>query len=226
MDLAAIAEDVLTDLKTLFEIPSNDLFVLPANQTKIHLYAYKHHFPTQWGGQGFWGGMIIFAPDHPERTEAGHTEPGNYTRLVTHELMHVIQGLLVGSNHSYSTHTWFEEGLGEFVSALNPERSILNVTDLNDLIAEYGELNPIAIHNDMYPAIQNVGQSYFYPMFELTMKYSLDDRGLARSLLDVKQVFLGMRGGMSFSDAFEANFGLSVVDFEAEYFDRIRQYLN
>ncbi len=224
-DLATIAEGVLTDLMSRLDIPSTDLFILPPNQTKIHLYAYKYHFPTQWGGQGFWGGMIVFSLDHPERTEAGHTELGNYTRLVTHEIMHVIQGLLVGSNHSYSTHTWFEEGLGEFVSSLNPERSILNLTDLNEVIAEYGELNPIAIHNDVYPAIEGVGQNYFYPMFELTMRYLLDERGLDHSLVDVKQVFLDMRDGTSFGDAFQSNFGLSVGAFEAEYFVRIRQYL-
>jgi len=226
MDLAAIAEAVLSDLKTQFEIPSNDLFVLPVIQTKIHLYAYRYHNPTAWGGQAFWAGMIVFSPDHPQRSAAGHTELGNYTRLVTHELTHVLQGMLVGSNHSYSTHTWFEEGLGEFVSSLNPERSVMNLTDLNNLIARYGELNPIAIHNDMYPAIEGVGQNYFYPMFELTMRYLLDAQGLDRSFLHVKQVFLDMRDGLSFSDAFESNFGLSVDDFQAEYFVRIRQYLN
>ncbi len=226
MQVAEIAEAVLADLKTLFEIPGDDLFIFPAGQTKIHLYAFKNHNPTQWGGQGFWGGLIVFSPDHPERTAAGHTEIGNYTRLLTHELTHVIQNLIVGSAHSYSTHTWFEEGLGEFVSALNPERSILNLTDLNDLIAEYGELNPIAIQNDVYPAIEGVGVNYYYPMFELTMRYLLDDEGLGHSLLDVKQVFLDMRDSASFSDAFQSNFGLSVVDFDAEYFARIRQYLN
>ncbi|MDH3458044.1 MAG: DUF2268 domain-containing protein [Gemmatimonadota bacterium] len=225
-DVATIAEAVFTDLKTRFEIPSNDLFIFPAGQTKIHLYAYKYHFPTQWGGQGFVGGLIIFSLDHPERTEFGHTEVGNYTRLMTHELTHVIQGLLVGSTHSYSTHTWFEEGLGEFVSALNPERSILTLTDLNDVIEEYGELNPIAIHNDVYPPIEGVAVDYFYPMFELTMRYLCDDQGLNHTLVDAKNVFLDMRDGMSFSEAFENNFGLSVVDFEAEYFVRIRQYLN
>jgi len=46
-DVATIAEAVFIDLKTRFEIPSNDLFILPANQTKIHLYVYKYHFPTQ-----------------------------------------------------------------------------------------------------------------------------------------------------------------------------------
>ncbi len=226
MDLAAIAEGVLTDLSTLFEIPSNDLFVFPANQTKIHLYAFRYHNPTQWGGQGYWGGFIVYSLDHPERTAAGLTELGNYTRLVTHELTHVIQSLIVGSNHSYSTHTWFEEGLGEFVSSLNPERSIMNLTDLNNLTGEYGELNPIAIHNDVYPAIEGVGVNYFYPMFELTMRYLLDDQGMGHSPLDVKEVFLDMRDGMSFSDAFQGNFGLSVVDLEAEYFVRIRQYLS
>jgi hypothetical protein len=179
----------------------------------------------KWGGQGFWGGMIIFSLDHPQRTEAGHTERGNYTRLVTHELTHVVQGLFVGSPHSFSTHTWFEEGLGEFVSALNPERSVTTLTDLDLLIADYGALNPIAIHNDVYPAIEGVGQNYFYPMFELTMRYLLDARGLGRSLLDAKQVFLDMRDGTSFSDAFEGNFGLSVATLRAEYFTRVRQYL-
>jgi hypothetical protein len=226
MDLAAIAEGVLTDLKTLFGIPSHDLFIFPDTQTKIHLYAFKYHNPTNWGGQGFWGGMIIFSLDHPQRTRAGLTELGNYTRLVTHELTHVVQGLLVGSSHGYSTHTWFEEGLGEFVSSLNPERSILNLTDLESLISQYGELNPINIHNDVYPPIQGVGSTYFYPMFELTMRYLLDDQGLGHSFLDVKEVFLDMRDGMSFSQAFESNFGLSVVDFETEYFVRMRQYLS
>jgi hypothetical protein len=225
-DVAAIAEEVLADLKSRFEITSNDLFVFPAGQTKIHVYAYKYHHEPQWGGQGFWGGMIVYSPDHPQRTRAGHTELGNYRRLLTHELAHVMQGLIVGSKHSYSTHTWFEEGLGEFVSSLNPERSITTVTKLNNLIAEYGELNPIAIHNDIYPAIEGVGQNYFYPMFELTTRYLLDDSGMNRSLLDVKEVFLDMRGGMSFSGAFRRNFGLSVVDFEAAYFVRIRQYLD
>jgi hypothetical protein len=158
-DLAAIAEQVLADLKTSFDIPNNDLFVFPGAQSKIHLYAFKHHNPTQWGGQGFWGGMMVYSLDHPEKTEAGLTEIGNYTRLVTHELTHVLQGLLVGSIRTYSTHTWFEEGLGELVSSLNPERSVMNLSDLNSLISQYGELNPIAIHNDVYPQIQGVGSN-------------------------------------------------------------------
>ena len=76
------------------------------------------------------------------------------------------------------------------------------------------------------PAIEGVGSNYFYPMFELSMRYLLDGQGLGHSLLDVKQVFLDMRDGTSFSDAFQSNFGLSVDDFDAGYFVRIRDYLN
>ena len=222
-ELAEIAEDVLADLMDRLEIASPDVFVLPPGQQSIHLYAYKYHYQAEWGGQAFWGGMIIFSLDHPKLTE--FTERGHYTRLVTHELTHVIQNLLVGSNLSYSTHTWFEEGLAELVSALDAERSIWTEADLNQRIAQFGELNPIAIHNDILPDIENVGVQYFYPMFELTMRYLLDPQGLGHSLQDVRDVFLDMRDGTSFSGAFQTAFGISVTDLQNEFFVRIRQYL-
>ncbi|MDH4043593.1 MAG: hypothetical protein OEW06_03970, partial [Gemmatimonadota bacterium] len=136
-----------------------------------------------------------------------------------------LQNVLVGSTHSYSTHTWFEEGLAEVVSALDAERSIWTEAALDQRIAEFGEWNPIAIDNDILPDIENAGVQYFNPMFELTMRYALDDAGLGRSLRDVRDVFLDMRDGTSFSSAFAAMFGLSVADFHDQYFARIRAYL-
>ena len=35
---------------------------------------------------------------------------------------------------------------------------------------------------------------YFCPMFDLTMRYLLDDQGLGHSFLDVKEVVHDMRG--------------------------------
>ncbi len=225
IDLVTIAENVLADVKAQLGIGSEHELTLPPGQTKIHLYAYKYHYQNEWGAQAFWGGLIIFSLDHLTLSKDGHTETGHYTRLVTHELVHVVQNLLVGSNHSYSTHTWFEEGLAEFVSALNPEYTIRNLSDLNARIAAFGEMNPIEIHNDVLPNVPNVGVEYFYPMFELTIGYLLDARGMGRSLHDVRDVFLDMRGGMSFPDAFEAHFGVSVPVLTAEFFTRIRAFL-
>lgn len=222
-ELAEIAEEVLADLMNRFEIGGAEAFVLPPGQDKLHLYAYKYHYQSEWGGQGFWGGMIIFSPDHPRLTE--FTERPHYTRLVTHELTHVLQNLLVGSSHSYSTHTWFEEGLAELVSAVDAERSIWTEADFDQRIAQFGALNPIAIHNDILPDIENVGTHYFYPMFELTMRYLMDPQGLARTLPDARDVFLDMRDGTSFAAAFQAAFGLTVGDLQTAYFARMRAYL-
>lgn len=222
-DLAEIAEEVLTDLMTRFEIPSREMLLLPASQQKIHLYAYKYHYQAEWGAQGFNAGVIIYSPDHPRLTQ--YTERGHYTRLVTHELTHVVQNMLVGSSHAFSTHTWFEEGLAEVVSELDRERTIWTEADLNRLTARFGELNPIAIREDRYPNIERVGVDYFYPMFELTARYLLDDKGLGRSLPDFRDVFLDMRDGTTFSSAFESVFGVSVESLQAEYFVRVRQFL-
>jgi len=225
IQLAEVAEEVMIDARTLLELPGNDLLTLPQGQAKIHLYAYRYQFPQEWGGQAWLSGFLVWSLDHPQRTALGHTELGFYSRMVKHELLHVFQNLLVGSSHSYSTHTWFEEGWAEFVSELNPEHRIESLGAFNERIAEFGQLNPISIHNDVYPDIDEVGLRYFYPMFELTLRYLFDENGLDKSPLDVKAVFLDMGDGASFVDAFEDNFGLSVTTLEAEYFDRMRAYL-
>lgn len=223
VELAEIAERVLADLIDRFEIASTTRFVFPPGQDRIHLYAYKYHYQAEWGGQSFWGGLLIFSLDHPRLTEL--TERGHYTRLMTHEMTHVLQNLLVGSTHSYSTHTWFEEGLAELVSEVDWERSIRTRAEFEQRIAQFGELNPIAIRDDILPPIENVGTHYFYPMFELTMRYLLDPQGLGRTLPDARDVFLDMREGTSFVAAFETAFGVPVAELEDEFFVRMREYL-
>ena len=57
------------------------------------------------------------------------------------------------------------------------------------------------------------------------MKYLLDPLGLNKSIQDVLNLFYDVRDGSSFGDAFENNFGLSLEDFEDDYYDRIKAYL-
>jgi len=58
-------------------------------------------------------------------------------------------------------------------------------------------------------------------VFDITMKYLLDPKGLNKSIQDVLNVFYDVRDGYSFSHAFQNNFGLSLEVFEDEYYDRI-----
>jgi len=222
-EVAGIAENVFASLRVTFELPDDVALTLPPAQQKLHIYAYKYHYQPEWGARAYWGGLMIFSLDHPRLTAL--TERGHYTRLMTHELVHVLQNLLVGSTHSYSTHTWFEEGLAELVSGVDAERSIWTEARLDQLIEKFGEWNPIAIENDILPPIEKIGVQYFYPMFELTMRYLLDEAGLGRSLPDARDVFLAMHNGASFRSAFQTAFGVSVSELEAEYFVRIRQFL-
>lgn len=223
--LASIAETLLDEVGALLELPPVEQYFSRLGQSKLHLYVYRYHNPQQWGGTAWLGGFMVYAIDHPQRSAAGLTEIGNYSRLVKHELIHAVQNLIVGSSHSYSTHTWFEEGLAELLSALNPQYRIDTLKDFDERIASFGALNPIAIENDVLPDIPNVGTHYYYPMFDLTMRYLLDPVGLGGDLADVKAVFEGMGGGASFSEAFSNHFGVPVHTLRAEFFTRLRTYL-
>jgi len=57
------------------------------------------------------------------------------------------------------------------------------------------------------------------------MRYLLDPEGYGKSMQDVLNHFYDMRNCMLFPDAFQKNFGISIADFEAEYYDRMRAYL-
>ena len=223
--LATIAEDLLDEIETLLALQPVEQYLPRLGQSKLHLYAYHYHNPQQWGGTAWIGGFMVYAIDHPERSAAGLTELGDYTRLIKHELIHAVQNLIVGSNHSYSTHTWFEEGLAEFLSELNPQYRIDTLTSFDERVATFGTLNPIAIENDVLPDILNVGSHYYYPMFELTMRYLLDPKGLGAELADVKGVFEDMAGGTSFEEAFSNRFGMPVHTLRTEFFTRLRAYL-
>ena len=114
--VAEIGEELLVLLREDFEIEGDTLFLFPPGQTKIHIFAYKDHYPTEWGGQSYHSGFLIYSLDHEGRTEAGHTEMDMYVPVVKHELMHVIAGLLIGGMDGNRVDEWFTEGIAESVS--------------------------------------------------------------------------------------------------------------
>ena len=89
-----------------------------------------------------------------------------------------------------------------------------------------GQGNPIRIHvwEDFPPGADITG--YYYNVFDLTMRYFLDGHGLGKSMQDVLNVFYAIRNGVTFSAAFQNHFGMSLLDFEKEYYDRMRRYLS
>lgn len=223
--VAEIGEDLLVVLKEDFEI-ADAMFRFPFGQSKIHIYAYKDRTPMEWGGWGYYGGLLIFSLDHELRTQWGHTELDNYTRVVQHELMHAIEGLLKGSDNPNLVDVWLTEGIAEYVAGGTAGGSVTDLAKLDELIATYGALNPIAMHQYRYPDVDGIGFYYYYPMFEVAVAYLLDPAGWGRAKARVRDVYLDARDGVSFATSFENRFGLTLRDYEDEFFDRIREFLN
>jgi hypothetical protein len=224
--LADIAEDALAELKAQFGMTGNELFRFPPGQQKIHIYTYKNHFPTQWGGWAYWGGLLIYSLDHEERGEAGHTAPDMYVPVVKHEVMHVIESLLKASNNPELVDVWLTEGIAEFVSGGNAAPSITDRARFDDLIATHGRRNPIAMHRYTdYPSESGIVYNYYIPMFQLAATYLFDAQGHGATLEDLKDLYLDIREGMAFSAAFADRLGISVAEYEQQFFDLMSDYL-
>jgi len=227
-ELAQLAEEILTDLKNRFAIDNNDIFLYPPGQEKIDIYAYKNRFPQEWGGWGYYGGFLIFSLDHPERSSFGHTEPGIYNPTVKHELMHVVESLLKGSNDPTLVDVWLTEGLAEAVSGGTAGGSITDLQKFNALRNQYGSLNPVAMHRyEDYPGTDTglIAYEYLYPMFQLAVGYLVDANGHGGTMSDVKNLFLDVRSGVPFPTAFQNRFGMSLSEYESRFVALMTAYL-
>jgi hypothetical protein len=219
---AEIGEELLTVLTDEFGISYDTRLIWPPGQSKIHIYTYRDHYEQAWGGWSYYGGLLIYSLDHPIRD----TNLANFRRVLKHELMHAIEGLVKGSDDPHLVDVWLTEGIAELVAGGTQSiPSVETLQDLENLVAEFGELNPVAMHRYQYPNIPNVG-AFYYVMFELTVKYLLDPLGLGMGRASIRDIYLDARSGIPFADSFEQRSGISLQQFEDEYFQRIRGYLN
>ncbi len=223
--LADIAEDALARLKARFGITGDAMFRFPSGQQKIHIYTYKTYTPTEWGGRAYWGGLMIYSLDHPQRGAWGHTALEMYGPVVTHEIMHVIESLLRASNSPEQVDVWLTEGIAELVSGGNAAPSITGKVRFDELIAQHGRLNPIAMHRYTdYPGLGLV-YDYYLPMFQLAVTYLFDAQGHGATLADLRDLYLDVREGVSFTTAFADRLGIGLTEYEQQFFDLMSDYL-
>jgi hypothetical protein len=225
--LSQICEDAFAIIKERLGITDVSIFRFPADRNnKIHIYAYKNYNPTDWGGQAYYGGYLIYSPDHPQRTEWGYTALDKYVPLVKHEMMHVVQTLIIGANDE-RVYSWFAEGIAIEISDDNFYTRIDSQAELDSLISTWGSWNPISMqHSWTYPKIEGIGTAYLYPMFWLAVRYLTDPAGQEGSFYDVRDVILDVANGVQFSTALKNRFGISQPEYEAQFFDLMNNYLN
>ena len=76
-----------------------------------------------------------------------------------------------------------------------------------------------------YPDIENVITFYYYPMFWLAVKYLMDPDGQGGSFYDVRDVLIDVANGVQFSTSLKDRFGVSLIEYEEQFFDLMSDYL-
>ncbi len=236
--VAEIGEELLTELVAEFGIVKDEMFRFPPGQEKIDIYAYKNRYPQAWGARAYYGGFITWSLDHQQQ----NTDLDIYVPTVKHELVHVVDLLLEGRDTvtiapggRVRVDLWFSEGLAEAITgwAGTEGGAIRDLEHLNYLTDKYGQLSPIAFETDaqveaLYSE-EELGTAYteyHYPMYRLAVEYLMDADGFEKSPQDGRDIFLDMKEGANFSIAFENRMGISLTDYEEQFFDRINDYLD
>jgi hypothetical protein len=202
----------------LFDFENTSDFLYPPGYDRIDVYISRYNEPRI--AAAYWGSVLITILSDNVNIE-------NYDYLFKHELTHVFEFLIEGTVNLEPDH-WFVEGVAIYCGG--GFEYLTTVEDLDYWISINssfpGTGNPIAIHRwDDYPEGSDKTGYYCY-VYDVTMKYILDPAGLGRSLQDIVNLFYDIRNGSNFPDAFQSNFGIDLVEFEENYFETIRSYLN
>jgi hypothetical protein len=214
-----MAERLWAELLSEFSV-QREMLHYPAGRDAIDLYLYQDYYVPDWGGRAYYGGLFMWSPDHERRS----SDPGDYAAVMQHELVHVIQFLIMG-RQSLPFDVWFTEGLAEAAVGGTSAGAIRGLDRLNALTAEYGTVNPISIKGYSQITSPDAGFRFYYPMFELANEYLLADGGLGRSAADARDVLIDVADGVSFASAFETHMGISLADYQDEFFSRMDSYL-
>ena len=231
--LAEVAEEVLVETITEMGVDPETMFRFPPGQDRIHIYANRNNQPD-WGGgaRGYYGGLIIWSLDH--EAERRRTDLEFYKIVLKHELVHVVELLLKGRDTAalpgdspQRVPTWFSEGMAEALVGGTTGPVPRTLGDLNDLTDRFGQRSPVAFRVDTPPDETEPGlyQKYHYPMSQLAVEYLIDPDGLGKSPTDFTAIFLDLADGAAFATAFEDHMGISLSDYEEQFFDLMVDYL-
>ena len=216
-EVATVAEEVWAELLDELSIELG-MFRYPEGRDRIDIYAYHDYDPQDWGGRAYYGGLLVWSPDHDQR----QTGNNRLSPVLKHELVHVIQWLITGGE-SRPVDTWFIEGLP--LALAGDTTAIRGIDQLDRLTAEYGTDSPISIKSYSQITSPEAGEHFHYPMFHLAVEYLLADDGAGRSPADMTDVLIDVAEGASFEAAFEDRVGLRLDDFETEFFGLMSAYL-
>jgi hypothetical protein len=216
-EVATVAEEVWAELLDELSIEPG-MLRYPEGRDRIDIYAYHDYDPRDWGGRAYYGGLLVWSPDHDQR----QTGNNRLSPVLKHELVHVIQWLITGGE-SRPVDTWFIEGLP--LALAGDTTAIRGLDQLDRLTAEYGTVSPISIKSYSQIAGPEAGEHFYYPMFGLAVEFLMDEEGHGGSAVDMRDVMIDVAEGATFEAAFQDRMGLRLDGFENEFFSLMSTYL-
>ena len=227
--LAEMAEEALGDILTILEVTYDAFTFLPDYDTpQIHILADYNQMASS--GLAYRDGIIIRALDSPRYVTAGYT-PQKYRLVLQHEIAHVTEFLLIAEKRfQQSNDVWLREGFANYAARNHAVRTVAELESWQDSMKdEIGGGNPIGIHVwSNFPQtvlISNTTINY-YRFFELGTRYLLDPNGNGTTIGDLKTLYEDLGEGIEFRRAFQNTFDISVADYEANYWNIMRDYLS
>jgi hypothetical protein len=217
-EVASIAENAWSELMDELSIEPG-MLRFPDGRDKIDVYAYHDHDPRDWSGRAYYGGLLVWSPDHDQRRAGGGER---LAPVIKHELVHVIQSLIDGGE-DLPVDTWFFEGLA--LALAGDIASVEGRDQLDRLTARYGEASPVSITSYSQIATPEAGERFYYPMFRVAVEYLMDEDGHGKSPADMTLMLVDVADGASFESAFEDRMGLPLDDYDNDFFQLMAAYL-
>ena len=86
---------------------------------------------------------------------------------------------------------------------------------------------PLLVWSDFPQEIRDQNREIeYYGYFELSVRYLLDPKGHGKETSDLINFYKDLGEGIHFRTAFRTNFGISAIDFEAQWWDLMSDYLS
>jgi hypothetical protein len=226
MRYATLAEQAFSELMRDFHVSSAAELGILDQETKLTIYTIKYLHIQQ---MAFPYGFMLSGEDSEIFSKWPEEMKPRFYNQVKHEMMHVMQ-FLFGAlpNSEYPKHEpekWFNEGIAEYASGgfFIPIRT---KAALDLWKNDPDHINPLKIKEwkDLPISDANVGE--YYPVFGLAVRYLLSDRGMNKSLQDVKNMFLLLaEDNTDFEIAFEQYMGISLSEYENTFYGRMDVFL-
>jgi hypothetical protein len=222
--MGEIADERFCQILHVFNFHDVSDFMHPPGYSKIEIYINRNH--TENINWAYWGGFIFTI-----RSSNISSHWYDYTVYTfRHELTHVFEFLIEGKE-LLGTEIWFKEGIAVHIGCIESAafKIIEKLSEFELWISQnqsvHGQGNPIKIHeNSDFPEGADIHQ--YYRFFELAVRYILDKKGMGKSYQDVLRLFNDLQQAISFHVSFKNHFGISVSNYEDEFYDRMRTYLS